>query len=214
MDIILNSEQQEALKVNQEVLARIYEMAQFRQYLKEFENTAIVADKLGNMATWKIYQINKPYNFAHIPANNYTKIMSQDDITEGCMCIDPLLIQEDYVVNKINEFKTILEPYPLELELFTKYKIDPKETQPLMPLIYIKDSDHNMPLTFFSTTKENIISTIEANLEFHKNDEDEIFLNTLNQVRAISQSLAEKKHLEQRVDEGNETSIHHNRLKI
>jgi hypothetical protein len=213
MTIILTTEENKVFKKNQEMLEKIHQKIMQNNYLKNFKNTAIEPSIVDSIATWKIYQINNLENFAHIPSENYTKVLIEDEIMDGARFIHPQLTQKKYVIDKINLFKQLLMPYPLELELFAKLTIDPNDVRPIMLYVYIKDTDYNIPIDFFSTNTDNLLSLIESNLVFHQYDED-IFLNTLNQVRETKKAIDEKKQLENSLNHVNQQSSHSNKMKI
>jgi hypothetical protein len=194
MTIILNTKQKKLFKQNQDVLLNLHEDS--APYLQNLKNTAIIPSKIGNIATWKIYQINNVENFAHIFSENYTKVLNQEDIVQNCYGIEPLFIDENYVVNKINVLKEKLKLYPVEPVVFRIIK-NPREY--FSVIICKKNSPDKriLSLKFFATHSENIISLIESELENRGNTNNSEYAKMLEEIKSITSTIEEKKQLEE-----------------
>jgi hypothetical protein len=185
MAIILNEQQLDVLEKNMATIKEIKNKAIHSSYVSSLTNISIKPSQLGTMATWKIYQINRPSDFNHTPCDNYMKYLNLYDMTEAAKFIHPSLIQENYVVNKIKKLKKILAPYEITLELFQGRTIDTSYTATL----YIKEIDSYIYVDFISTNSDNIIAIIESQLSNHP--------YMLSKIRITTEAIKEKKLLEQ-----------------
>jgi hypothetical protein len=203
-NLILTPEQTIIFNENKKILATIHNEIEYSTLLNHFKNTLMSADKIGNIATWKIYNKDDLNQYYHIDAFNYSKLLKRDDIIEASQVIDEKFIQEPYVVKKIDELKKALEPYQyLKLELIKKRTVNQDTKHETYSWLIIVDINQvnlfKLRFNFFETNKDNIVPIIKSTLEAHAKDNPNMYLDALNHVTEVFEIIKEKKQIQKNI---------------
>jgi hypothetical protein len=203
-NLILTPEQTIIFNENKKILAKIHNEIEYSTLLNHFKNTLMSADKIGNIATWKIYNKDDLNQYYHIDAFNYSKLLKRDDIIEASQVIDEKFIQEPYVVKKIDELKKALEPYQyLKLELIKKRTVNQDTKHETYSWLIIVDINQvnlfKLRFNFFETNKDNIVPIIKSTLEAHAKDNPNMYLDALNHVTEVFEIIKEKNQIQKNI---------------